>query len=363
MKRFSILKNTLKLDLYKRAWTIIGGLYILFLIFSFTNDMDFFDFTYYGRTSYFSASGNPNAVLFYIILKIIFISLSLGFFLLIAVCLIKIINGDEAIKQRVELCCIIIAIHTIILLHVYPGIWWCSGADEFQLLSFAKHLQIQYHQGTLASVIYILGLMCYPKPAMVVFFQIIVGGGILGNIAYDLYKENKRNIISVLMLFFSPCVVYFALYPMRAYLFGVFFLAFTHYYIKYQDSNDVRQAKWYLLTFLACLIINLRTESKFLLFIYPLLLFLKKCKLKMILRLEIMILCSIIFVSGLNSLGYQACNKAHKYIMFSGPLSLFLTDNKIDKTDWEQDIQNIDKVLNVAELEKNGIFSPSGGER
>lgn len=61
------------------------------------------------------------------------------------------------------------------LMHVYPGIWYNNGYDEFSVLHFAKYLQVQYHQGVLTAIIYILALMCYLAPVMVILLQTTIG--------------------------------------------------------------------------------------------------------------------------------------------------------------------------------------------
>lgn len=348
---------------YRGQYTVTSLVCILFLCFSFYNDRAYFDFSSTPRISYFSASGNPYAVPFYIVLKLFFVLLVFAFSVFVAKTWIEIKNGNARAKNRVKIYLVLFAVYSITLIHVYPGIWYNSGVDEFQVYSFTRHLQIQYHQGPLASIAYILALMCYPKPVMVPLFQAVVSVLILGGIIEDIMQESKCGAFFALILFVSPAMLYFMGYPMRAYLFAVFFLAFIHYFLKYYTSEQpVGIKNWIYLTLLLCVVINYRTEAKFLLIAYPFFLW-KKCSKKVLVRLELLALCSVILVSGLNMLGYQRCNKAHDYLFFSGPLSLFLTDETIDKTEWEDELQDIDKVLDLEQLRKGARYNYSSGER
>jgi len=336
--------------------------YFVLMGISFYNDMNFFVFSYEEPNSYFVATGNPNAVVFYVILKCVFVFLSYIFFRYMIHYWIGIVEGNSEIKQKLKIYGLILFVYVLVLVHIYPGMWWCNGYDEFNLFHFARHLQVQYHQGVISAVIYILALMCYPSPAMVVLFQAVLGTIVLGNIAYDLYCESRKANMLFLLLVLSPACLYYTMYPMRAYLFAVFFLAFIHYYLKLCKERYNENKYLYVLTFLLCMVINYRTEAKFLLVLYPFLIF-RHFNRKMVIRAELIAVCSVLLASGLNTLGFQRNNKAHASIMVIAPISLFLTDSSRDKTDFEQDILNIDKVLDVEKLIEKANYALADGER
>jgi len=337
-------------------------LYIIFMGYSIYSDINFFVFSYEETTSYFAATGNPHALAFYLILKCIFAVLFYIFFRFIIYCWVGVVEHNQEVRLKLIFYGSILLVYVIVLAHVYPGIWWCNGHDEFNVFLFARHLQVQYHQGVLAAVVYILALMCYPSPVMVVLFQVVTGTIVLGNIAYDLYCEQHKSAYWFILLILSPATLYYTMYPMRAYLFSVFFLAFIHYYIKVCQHRYTEKKYLYLLTFLMCIVINYRTEAKFLLVLYPFLLC-RHFNRKMIIRAELIAVCSVFIASGLNTLGFQRNNKAHNSLMVVAPISLFLTDDSRDKTGYEQDIINIDKVLNVEMMIEKAGYALADGER
>ena len=161
---------------------------------------------------------------------------------------------------------------------------------------------------------------------------------------------------------FSPAALYFSGYPMRAYLFSVFFLAFIHYFLKL-DSESATWSEVCKTTLLLCIVINYRIEVVPLLVIYPFLLSLKKCKLNWIIKAISLLLSSLILISTVNKLGYQANSKAHNTIMVIGPLSEFLSDETRSKEQYEEDILDIDKVLDVNFLKENHSYTLAQGER
>ena len=352
------IKNSLMK--HKRVSIACITLYAAFLIFSFYNDLHFFDFSYEEQASYFRTSGNPNAVAFYCVLKAIFIIVTSLFFIFLSKCWIGLMEQNIGVKKRLRIYGIIFIVYSVVLIHIYPGIWWCNGRDEYTLFSFVQRLQIQYHQGPLSSIMFFLALMCYPKPAMVVLFQIVIATVVLGEIIYDFSATYNKGKIGLFLLIFSPASLYFALYPMRAFLFAVFFLAFIHYYLKFCIRPNNKRL--FQLTLILCIIINYRTEAKFLLFVYPFLL-IKRYKLRKIVQMEIIAISSIVLVSAINALGYQRCNMSHKYLMLAAPLSMFLANEDRDKTGLEQDLQNIDKVYDISYMREHAHYSLSGKER
>lgn len=345
---------------HKRVSIACVTIYVAFLIFSFYNDLHFFDFSYGEQGSYFRTSGNPNAAAFYCVLKVIFIIVTSLFLFFLSKCWIGLMEQNISVKKRLKIYGIIFIVYSVILIHIYPGIWWCNGADEYTLLSFVRRLQIQYHQGPLSSIMFFLALMCYPKPAMVVLFQIIIATIVLGEIIYDFSVTYQKGKIGLFILIFSPASLYFAMYPIRAFLFAVFFLAFIHYYLKFCKKPNNKLL--FQLTAVLCMIVNYRTEAKFLLLLYPFLL-IKKCKSKRIIQMEIIVIASVFLISALNVLGYQRCNMSHKYLMLAAPLSMFLADEDRDKTGLEQDLQNIDKVYDISYMQEHAHYSLAQKER
>lgn len=338
-------------------------LYFVFLIWSFWNDFHFFDFTHEDRISYYISSGNPNSVAFYITVKIIFIGLTYAFFTYWFQTAYKCFNHDELAIEKAKTILKIFIVYMFVLLLIYPGIWkHPNGADEFQLVSFSQRLQVQYHQGVVSAIMFILSFMCFPKPVMVVITQMIIGAMILGDTAFDIKRKSKKAYVLFMVLVFSPASLYYVLYPLRIYLFSVLVVSFLHYLLKMPEGKDIRKADLIGMTIVTCILINTRIEIMFLILLYPLLL-LKSCKKKIICYIELIVICSVLAGSMLNNLGYQACTKSHNSLMLCGPLCVFLSDDSIDKTEYKEDIANIDKVLDVERMIERGDYRYGLGER
>lgn len=336
--------------------------YAVFLCWSFWNDFRFFDFTYEERVSYYTANGNPNNVIFYILVKMIFVILSYMFFRYVSDCVAGWLAGDQIVMERVRITVRIFVVYILVLVLVNPGIWVRAGKDEFQIISFIQRLQIQYHQGVVSSIMFMLAFMCYPKPVMVIVIQMLIGAMILGDAAADIKRRSRKAYLGFMILVFSPASLYFALYPLRIYLFSVLMIAFLHDMFKIPDDKRNRVRDLTAMTFLVCVLTNTRIEIKFLIVLFPVLL-LKYYRRKAILCAELVVICSVFAGSMLNTLGNQACSRAHNMLMMCGPLSLFLADDTIDRTRYEEDIANIDKVFDVERLRSNSKYNYCSGER
>ena len=333
----------------------------IWIFISFWNDFHFFDFSHTPRISYFVTSGNPYSVFYYIIIKLIFIFLMYAFSLYVAHCIKGVINKDEKIISLVKIYLTIALIYGFILLLIYPGVWFNNGRDEMQLFEFSRNLQVQYHQGVLTSIYYIIALMIWPKPITVVLFQLLIGTLILGNIINDISKKSKMYWLIYLVIF-SPAALYMANYPLRAYLFSCFFLAFLHYYMKFKNKENIKIGSIYFLTFLVCIIVNFRIEAMFLILLFPFLIY-KMVPKKHVLYATSIVLVSLVLFSGINKLGFQGARRSHNSISLIGPLSLYLADESQNHEKFENDIKKIDKVFDVEDLKENAATDYNGGSR
>lgn len=351
-KKIKISKIDIILYIFSTFW----------IIFSFFNDFKFFNFSYTERVSYYISSGNPNSIAFYILLKIIFIVLVYLFTFYISNLIKKVRKKDKRAISLIKIYLILLLVYGIVLLLIYPGIWYNNGMDEFQVFDFARNLQVQYHQGVITSMLYILGLMIFPRPVFVVLLQVIIGILLLGNIILDIAEQNKAGKILLFLLLFSPATLYFANYPLRAYLFAVFFLAFIHYFIKYRNQKNIKLSSFWFITFLLCIIINFRIEALALIFIYPFL-FIKKIPCKQIIYSTIVLIFSVFSFSMINKLGYQGAYRSHNSLSLVAPIGLYLKDESRYNPAFENDIKAIDKVYDTALLKKYADTNYIGGAR
>lgn len=339
------LKKIQKKDMF--FWFI----YIVIFAWSINNDLHFFDFAYINSESYYEASGNPHAKLFYMTIKIAFAVLLYYFMNMVMRELSAVRKKDRDSRRRLIFVLVILTIYLVLLILCWPGIWWCSGADEFKMVDFIAHLQVQYHQGFMMSLFYFLAFMVYPNPASVVILQMLLGSILFGTIMADWWKN--RHYISVTVIacvIFSPCGLYFALYPMRAYLTAVFLVYYIYLYRKNYVKEIVYKDDWIKMITVLSIVINFRTEMLLLIMLFPILMWKKEClKNKKYLcqtGLGIVFLClSVLVVSCWNRLGNQACSVGHNLLSFVAPVGEILADHydQIDKAD----IEILDKFFDV----------------
>lgn len=317
-------------ELFKRQNIVFYVLYFIILLWSIWNDVHFFDFSYVASGSYYVPSGSPHSVLFYLSLKIVFAFLLYRF---MAICKKYFFGGnqkDADSRRRLIFVFIILIVYLVFLIACWPGIWWCNGADEFRMVDFTKHLQVQYHQGFMMSLFYFLAFMIYPAPVSVVLLQMLVGSMIFGVVLADLWKERRRwASVAVIGLIFSPCGLYFALYPMRAYLTAVFFVAFIYKYWKLQYQETPAVSEWIQLALLGAIVINFRIEMMVVLVFFPLLMWKKAYSDKVkrwiwIVMLTLLMCMSVGMVSGWKKLGNQGNSVTHNLLSFTAPLSEIL---------------------------------------
>ena len=89
-------------------------IYIVILGCSVVNDLHFFDFTYVDTGSYYEASGNPHAKLFYVTLKIAFAVLLYFFMNTISRELMAVRNKNRDSQRRLIFILLLLVIYIIL---------------------------------------------------------------------------------------------------------------------------------------------------------------------------------------------------------------------------------------------------------
>lgn len=334
-------------------------IYIVILGCSVVNDLHFFDFTYVDTGSYYEASGNPHAKLFYVTLKIAFAVLLYFFMNTISRELMAVRNKNRDSQRRLIFILLLLVIYIIFLILCWPGVWWCSGADEFKMVDFISHLQVQYHQGFMMSLFYFLAFMVYPNPVSVVILQMLLGSILLGTILADWWKN--RHYISVAVIacvIFSPCGLYFALYPMRAYLTALFLVYFIYQYRIIRSKNAVDKKEWIKFVVTGCLIVNFRIEMMILIVMIPFLMWekgrMRDKKYWRRIGLCVLSLCiSVGCVSCWNRLGNQANSVSHNLLSFTSPLGEIFARHyeEIDA----DDLVVLDKFFDISKMKEEHL--------
>lgn len=324
----SVLKNRF-FGYLKRKGVYFIVLYIAFLLISSWNDIHFFKISYIPSGSFYDVSGTPYAILFYLTLKIAY-ALILFFLMSEFQKIVRgIRNGDKDCKRRFLITSFIFIIYLFVLILCWPGIWWCNGADEFKLVDFTRHLQVQYHQGFMMSFVYFMAYMIFPNPVFVIILQTFVGSIVFGNILSDFCREKKYfSTIILFLVIFSPCSLYFAMYPMRAYLTAVFFVAFIFEIWKLRKKDEILTIEWIRLILIGIIVINFRIEMMIIFVFFPFLMWgraIKKQEKRWILKGMFAMLISVAIISGWKRLGNQANSLTHNMLSFTAPLAEIIT--------------------------------------
>lgn len=300
-----------------------------------------------------------NSVLFYIILKILFFILIYkgGYFF------VKNIIVENKLNLKFLVSGIIFYILLIGLILIWPGNW--VEVDEYSIYFHAKNMQAHKNQGLFISIIYILGLMIYDNPGMILILQILCVSGMFGSILVDIYQKTKikRYCIYFLLVCFSPPSLYYIYQPMRTCLFSILILFFLHKFIKVWDNykkNDLL-----FLTILISIIICIRTEIKFMLLIYPLLLvilFVKhKIFSKIILFKNVCIMFSILILYGIiGKIGGAGSSPIIQSL--ATPIYTILTDEKVDIEKLYKEVNDIDKIIPINQLLEKSTMGVSFAE-
>ena len=334
--------------------------YFAVVAFSFWNDAQFFKFEFKESTSYATASGNPHVLAFYITVKIVFLVLSYCAVRALCSMAYEVAHGNEDRRRQLFITGALFLVYSVIFVIIFPGIWWHTGTDEFTHFSLSMHLQVHHTQGFGMSLFMMLAQMLYGHPGTVIFVQYSIGCVIMGFIIYDLhYKKHKTVAAAILaILFFTPFMVYFAFFPMRAYLTGMFFGLFLYTY--YCLSGDLKSDRRLLvrMTLLAVAIVNLRVEMLFLLLAFPIMLVLKyrkkgenaKPAWKLGFCSFAVVALSVVIATGWSALGNKTSMPTHDMYSFLAPLGEVLAHDENAAS--KEELALIDEFFDVQDMIK-----------
>ena len=243
---------------------------------------------------------------------------------------------------------------------LFPGTWGAVG-DEFLVYWAAKNMWIWPQQGAMSGLLMIWELMFYPATWTPVLIQLIFTDVAFTRITGKLWNEGRKaSAIFFELIMFSAVTMIYTYNPIRIWLFTVAFVAFlAEFYFAWIDGTFSKMQQVYF-TFLFCIIVCIRTETKYMLIWGPILFIalLIHCNKpwlwkKIVLKIEIVAVLSIFIVSLIfEYLG----GAAYKYnslslVSFVCPLSVILTSEnaKLD----ELEVDAIDAVFPVQDLVDN----------
>lgn len=190
---------------------------------------------------------------------------------------------------------------------------------------------------------------------MIVGLQLVLGAWIYADLIQQCKAVTGRKARPILLLLFSPVALYYLYQPMRTFLFGILIVMFLQRYLVLwnQRGDDNFQKKVLQLSLLVAGIICIRTEIKFLLIFYPIMLAILFVRKK---QAFIRQLVTAVLVMGLALVGYTVCERncaggdspiALNYVM---PIYTILQNPKFDWEAHHEEVESIDRVYAIDEI-------------
>ena len=243
----------------------------------------------------------------------------------------------------------------ILLLLIYPGIWY---SDDFNFLEYAKTCNFLYYLHYITSIYYSISLSLIPIPTGVAIIQIIIYSLVVTYIIYNLIKIfdiKKWYKYLLYIVFILPMTLFYAIYPNRPCIYGIFYLLFfSIIFFKIYKKEDISFKQAILLLIYSSLLAQWRSEGIYLLLFGPLLICLisNKKTIKNFLLLFIISLVSFFIISL-----PQNINTKYKYKNYSlsrfvpsviNPLGWMIDNGAI--TNNIEDLNNINEVIDVDKM-------------
>ena len=311
-------------------------LLILYTIFSVYFDARNFVFT------------DGNSYLLYAVLK-------LAQLILIAMCLRKMesVWRMRCLDGTLRIALKLFVIFTVGLLLLWPGNW--VEVDEFSIYQYALVLKVHPNQGLFSTAIHILGLLFFFHPVSILFVQLALASWIYADIISRCELETGKKAKPIYLLVFTPVALYFLYQPMRTFLFGTLILLFLQRFILLWNETEMKafRKKVIQLTFLIAGIMCIRTEFKFMILWYPLMLIclLKHRKASVIKNFLLSLFAMVLILAAYSGLEKSSAGGG-------SPLALnFVMPNytifKDPKFDWEanrEEVEAIDRVYSIEEI-------------
>jgi membrane protein len=259
----------------------------------------------------------------------------------------------KRIEGKFRLALLIFAVLIVVLLLLWPGNW--VEVDEYKIYQYALLLKVHPTRGLLIAVLYIVGLMFFFHPVMVVGLQLVLGAWIYADLIQQCSAVTGKKARPILVLLFSPAALYYLYQPMRTFLFGILLVMFLQRYLMLwnRQGDDNFQRDILRLSLLVAGIICIRTEIKFLLVFYPIMLAALFVRKKLAFIRQVV---TAVLVMGLALVGYTVCERscaggdspvALNYVM---PIYTILQDPKFDREAHREELESIDRVYAIDEI-------------
>lgn len=326
-----------------------------YILLTIRNDLSFFDFhSGFNETTYF----------LYIILKIVWMA-ALLFSENVFYRLLK-YRDNYNYKCYFVFAIILICVYLLSFIILFPGGWGNVG-DEFLLYWASKNMWIWPQQGALSGILMIICLMFWPKSWMIALIQTFVTCLIFSRICGRLYTNNHKitSILGLVLFCSLPCLSNNSNY-MRNWITAICFVALMIEYALCIEKRKVNRNQIIYMSLLFIFIVAIRTETKFLFFIYPFMLYflISRCScywnnskvdktgLRIIGKVELIAVLIVFIISTIYSKfgGDYLKYRSLSLVSFVCPLSVILADGSSNLKGLDGDIENIDTVFPVSDL-------------
>lgn len=253
----------------------------------------------------------------------------------------------------------------IVMVIIWPGYWvW----DEFNILESTINLELNTWQSYVTVIYYSICMMIFPSPVSIVIIQIVLLSLITSyiNMKVALIYKNKRINILLYLFLLTPAVVINNFYPLRLTMYGYILLLFISImFFDKIEKNKMTFTKLIKLYLLLSILLIWRSEGIIFAVISPLLILLvyfnnSKRLVKIgvfIIFLFLNLVTSSLYSKVLYKLdeNLKKVDLTYSLTIFINPLSNMLND-KLNGRNIQNDIDNINKVLDVELLKKHKSY-------
>lgn len=325
-------KNGMKFAITtKQVLLIVSG---LLFIHSFYTEQIFFDM------------GNMNRLV-YIVCKLLLLVIEVA----VPQIIYKLLSLER--KWLILFACIVV-VYLFFIMVSWPGNW---NNDEFLILGTVQHFNIQYHQSLLTSLFFILSLMIIPDCGGIILFQGIICALIATYTIYICYRQIGKCAYFLLAVFFSPLTIYYVLYPLRVCLYAFTFLLLMMLVAELIQDCYFSAKRMIAIGVISAIVSTWRTESLFLIVLIPMIIVVqiisKGKNKKFIYQIVLAAIIPFALLMKINSYKDVQTEKTATLWSFTTGMSVLLQDDNLRSPDLEEDLNNIDKVMNIDKMVEN----------
>lgn len=319
--------------------------------FSFLFSCVHFTLTLFWSTNIFNVT--QDKIIFYNICRVLEFTAIYTFWYQFIMAVRDGIKKDKTPISLLRYFCIYFMIMMFFLMLAWPGIF---KGDEFYVIPRNVDLQIQYNQHYLTSIFYIISMMIIPTVSGITIAQLLIISFIVANILKNVENRLKGKRLAWLMMvpfLFLP-VINNNLFILRSSMICYFYLAMIFHIINAYECEVITKKHILLIIMLTSVISAWKMEFIYLPIINTIVLTkLFKFKLK---NATILFTFFVVAIYVINFFQNDSHNDTYVLTSVINPLSIIVSDPNMKSPNWEQDKNNIEKVILISDLQKYESF-------